>query len=529
MADDTVNKQKTILVTGATGYIGGRLIPHLLKSGYRVRVMSRNVRHLQGRSWQNKVDVVEADVLRPDTLATALEGVDIAYYLIHSISARANFAQRDAQAANNFGNAAKQASVDQIIYLGGLGQERDGLSDHLASRQEVGAILKQHVPNTTEFRAAMVIGAGSLSFEMMRYLTQRLPIMLCPSWLYTRTQPIAVRDVLSYLVAAAATPASKGEIIEIGGQDILTYRDMMARFARLRGLRRYMIPMPVLAPHFSGLWVHLTTPISYDIAQPLINSLSNEMVVTDNKAHRIFTGISPLSTEEALLRALDELDAQEVETTWTDSMAATWVTDEPYTFIEERGMFIEARNRTVKATPEKIFSTFSAIGGQQGWLYLDWLWRARGYMDRFVGGPGYRFGRRNPASLRVGDVLDFWRVEAIDPNRMLLLRAEMRLPGRGWLRFAIEPHKDGTSTLTQTAYYAPKGLFGFIYWYALFIAHKFIFDGMINQLVSLSESEEQEPASTQPSRRLYLAGVSASLTVALAIIAAAIINRRDNT
>jgi hypothetical protein len=291
-----------------------------------------------------------------------------------------------------------------------------------------------------------------------------------------------------------------------------------------------MIPVPLLAPQFSGLWVHLTTPVSYDISQPLINSLENEMIVTDKKAHRIFTDIAPLSYEEALLRALDELDAHEVETTWTDSMAATWDTDEPYTFVEERGMYIENRKRTVNATPEKIFNTLSTIGGQQGWLYLNWLWRTRGYMDRIMGGSGYRFGRRHPASLRVGDALDFWRVEAIEPNKMLLLRAEMMLPGRGWLRFEIEPQEDGTSQLTQTAYYAPIGLLGFLYWHSLFFVHKFIFDGMIDQLVALSQEKDtlDNAIIEKPTNRLIY--VAAIVPAVLGIIAGviALINRRQN-
>lgn len=482
-----MTEQLNILVTGATGYIGGRLIKPLLDKGHRVRVMSRNKSHLQGRSWLNHVEVGEGDVLDTNSLASILDGIDVAYYLIHSMGDSDKFAERDRLAAENFAKAATNANVKQIIYLGGLGVQSDDLSEHLESRQQVGNTLRQYHAHVTEFRAAMVIGAGSLSFEIIRNLTERLPVMVAPRWLYTRSQPIAIRDVLHYLTAAINEPSAFNQIVEIGGADILTYHDMILGYAAARDLKRLIIPVPVLTPHLSSYWVHLVTPVSADIVRPLILGLKNEMVVTNDQAKDLFPSIQPLDFSTALNQALDELDAHEVETSWTDSMSATWQDDEPYTFTQERGMLIERRVRRVDASPTDVYRAFTSLGGNTGWLYLNFLWRVRGWMDRFVGGPGYRRGRPQRDELRIGDALDFWRIEAIEPNQYLMLRAEMKLPGKGWLQFEVEPLDDGKSQLVQTAYFAPKGLFGYIYWYAIYILHKFIFDGMIDEVKSLAE------------------------------------------
>lgn len=480
-------EQLNILVTGATGYIGGRLVKPLLDAGHQVRVMSRKVSHLQGRSWLADVEIGQGDVLDAASLDPILAGIDVAYYLIHSMGDSDKFAERDRQAAENFAQAATDAGVKQIIYLGGLGEQSDNLSEHLASRQQVGDVLRQYHAAVTEFRAAMVIGAGSLSFEIIRNLTERLPIMIAPKWLYTRSQPIGIRDILHYLKAATNQPDTFGEIIEIGGADVLTYHDMILRYAEARDLHRMIIPVPVLTPHLSSYWVHLVTPVSADIVRPLILGLKNEMVVTDSKAYDLFPDIHPLDFRTALAESLDELDAKEVETSWTDSMSATWKDDEPYTFVEERGMLIERRVRQVDASPTDVYRAFTSLGGKTGWLYLNFLWRVRGWLDRFVGGPGYRRGRPQREQLRIGDALDFWRIEAIEPNKYLMLRAEMKLPGKGWLQFEVKPMENGLSQLVQTAYFAPKGLFGYVYWYAIYVLHKFIFDGMIERVKSLSE------------------------------------------
>lgn len=476
-----------ILVTGGTGYIGGRLIRPLLNQGYQLRVMTRNKSHLQGRSWVNEVAPVEGDVLERDSLISALEGIDVAFYLIHSMGDTAEFVERDRIAAENFAQEAERAGVRQIIYLGGLGNTDGTLSKHLSSRQQVGDVLRANHPNVTEFRAAMVVGAGSLSFEMVRNLTERLPIMIAPKWLYTRSQPIAISDVIQYLMVAIDKADTFNQIIEIGGKDILNYHTMITNYAKARDLKRYLIPIPLLTPHLSSYWVHMVTPVSANIIRPLVQGLKNEMIVTNTLAHDLFPDVQPLSFDEALANALDELDAHRVETSWTDSMAATWDQDEPYTFVEERGMLIERRVRTVDTPPSDVYKAFTSLGGQTGWLYLNYLWNIRGWMDRIIGGPGYRRGRPDRETLRIGDAVDFWRVEDLELNRRLLLRAEMKLPGRGWLQFEVNTDKNGQSRLVQTAYFAPKGLFGYIYWYSIFLLHKVIFDGIIDRLVLLAK------------------------------------------
>ena len=365
----------------------------------------------------------------------------------------------------------------------------------------MGEILREHHPGVTEFRAAMVIGSGSLSFEIVRNLTERLPLMIAPRWLYTRSQPIAIADVIAYLMAAIGRSDGYGQIIEIGGSDVLTYHDMIKSYAAARGLRRLIIPVPLLTPHLSSYWVHFVTPVSASIIRPLILGLRNEMVVTEDLAQHLFPDIQPLSFDDALHRALDELDAHEVETSWTDSMSATWEQEEPYTFVEERGMLIERRVRQVNAEPQDVYVAFTSLGGQTGWLYMNSLWRLRGIMDRFVGGPGYRRGRPDRVDLRIGDALDFWRVEAIQPGHMMRLRAEMKMPGKGWLQYVVNSMGQGKSELVQTAYFAPKGLWGYVYWYSIFFIHRLIFDGLIDQIVAKVESEttlKKKEAVDQP-------------------------------
>ncbi len=508
--------QEKILVTGATGYIGGRLVPCLLENNYQVRVMTRDARHMQGRSWLRSVEVMEADVLKPETLEAALEGIDMAYYLVHNMSDHEDFSDRDSRAAQNFAEVAQKQGVNRIIYLGGLGQEDQDLSEHLESRHQVGQLLGSAGVPVTEFRAAVVVGSGSSSFEMVRYLTERLPMMIAPEWVYTRTQPISIRDVLNYLVAALETPESTGEVIEIGGADVIAYKEMIMTYADKRDLNRYMLRVPFFTPRLSSYWVHLFTPVPHTLVRPLVESLRHEMVVTNDRARQIFPEIEPVGYDTAVDRALDALQADQVETTWTDSMASTWEEEEPYTFVDERGMLIERRKRTVQASPEKIYRAFTQLGGENGWLYLNWLWRLRGRIDRWLGGPGYRRGRRSPDSLRVGDTLDFWRVEAIKPDRMMRLRAEMKTGGRAWLQYNVEPQENGQSKLVQTAYFAPHGLTGNLYWVAMFIPHLFIFDGMIDKIVA--EAEDKPHSPTEFSDVRFLAGSLGMLTAAVLAI-----------
>ena len=460
-----------ILVTGATGYVGGRLVPRLLASGYRVRVLARDARRLQGRSWSAQVDIVQGDVLAPETLPAAMAGVWAAYYLIHSMSDSADFHQRDLVAARNFGQAARQAGVERIIYLGGLGDPSADLSRHLRSRLETGDALRESGVPVTEFRAAVIVGSGSISFEMIRYLTERLPAMICPRWVYTRTQPIAIRNVLDYLAAALATPASAGRIVEIGGAEVVTYADMMLGYAEVRGLRRWLVPVPVLTPRLSSYWVHVVTPIPAAIARPLIAGLHNEVIVRDHAAPSLFPDIQPMDYKTAVARALERLNAGGVETAWSDALASSQG-DAPTVMLKtHEGMILERRQRVVNAPPEAVYAIFASLGGDRGWRYFNWAWHLRGALDRLVGGVGFRRGRRHPSELRVGDAVDFWRAEVVEPDHLLRLRAEMKVPGRAWLQFEAEEQTPGRSLLIQTAFFAPKGLSGLLYWYLLYPLH----------------------------------------------------------
>jgi uncharacterized protein YbjT (DUF2867 family) len=392
-----------------------------------------------------------------------------------------DFHQRDLTAARNFSAAAQTQSVQQIIYLGGLGDPATDLSRHLQSRQQTGEALREAGVPVTEFRAGVIVGSGSISFEMIRYLTERIPIMICPRWVFTRIQPISIRDTLDYLLAALQTPASMGRIIEIGGSDVLTYGEMITRYARVRGLRRTLIPVPVLTPRLSSYWVHWMTPIPSDIARPLIEGLRNETVVRDDTAQQVFPGIHPMGYEAAVRLALQNLQASAVETSWSDALVSSQPQREPTILTTQEGMIIEQRQRIVNASPQATFRAFSGLGGERGWLYFNWAWRLRGILDRIVGGVGFRRGRRHPDEVRVGDAVDFWRVEAVEDNRLLRLRAEMKVPGLAWLQFAAEPINGGQTRLTQTAFFAPKGLLGWLYWYGLYPIHSLVFSGLVRK------------------------------------------------
>jgi uncharacterized protein YbjT (DUF2867 family) len=466
-----------ILVVGASGYIGGRLAALLQARGHDLVLMSRDARPLAARF--PEAQVVAADLLDPATLPRALEGIEVAYYLAHSMGAgERGFAERDRQAARNFAQAAGRAGVSRIVYLGGLGDDSADLSHHLASRQETGAELAAHGVQVTEFRAAVIIGSGSASFEILRHLTERLPIMITPRWVGTRCQPIGIRDVLDYLVGALDHPEVSG-VVEIGGPDVLSYGDMMRGYARLRGLRRLMIPVPVLTPRLSSYWVNLFSPVPATIARPLIEGLRNEVVVRDPRPAAAF-GLHPLPYAEALERAVDRTGRHDVESTWFDAFAARDKRSLS-SLSSSEGMIVERRQRTVAATPEQVFAEVERVGGDAGWPHANLLWRVRGLMDRALGGVGMRLGRRHPDHLRVGDALDFWRVEEVRRPALLRLRAEMKVPGRAWLQYEVEPDGGG-SRLVQTAFFEPKGLPGLAYWYVLYPVHGRIFQGMVRRL-----------------------------------------------
>jgi uncharacterized protein YbjT (DUF2867 family) len=480
-----------VLVTGATGYVGGRLVPRLLEKGRAVRCLVRDPRRLQGRTWRERVEVATGDVLAPETLGAALAGVDAAYYLVHSMAAGHGFHRRDVEAARAFGHAAARAGVRRIVYLGGLGDPASDLSRHLRSRQETGAALRESRVPVTEFRAAVVVGAGSISFEMIRYLAERLPVMVCPRWVFTRVQPIAVADLLDYLVAALDEPGSSGRGIEVGGADVQTYGSMMLGYARARGLRRWLLPVPVLTPRLSSYWVHLVTPIPGAVARPLIEGLRNETVVRDRAAAELFPRITPVDYETAVRRAVAQLEGGSVETAWSDALVTSQGDRAPVLLTVQEGLQLERRQLFVRAPPAVLFTTVAGLGGSRGYLVDEWAWELRGALDRLAGGVGLRRGRRHPDELRVGDALDFWRVEAVEPERLLRLRAEMRVPGRAWLQFEIAPEQGG-SRLVQTAFFAPRGLPGLAYWYALYPLHGHIFSGMIRALARDAEARESD-------------------------------------
>ncbi len=476
-----------VLVTGVTGYIGGRLVPALIDAGHTVRCFVRDPERIAGRF--PNAEVACGDVFDRDQLRKALDKCDVAYYLIHSMSEdRRDFSARDREAAKTFGEVAKACGVQRIVFLGGLG--RDGgktkLSKHLRSRHETGENLRAGGVPVTEFRAAIIVGSGSVSFEMLRYLTERLPVMLAPKWVRTRCQPISIREVLAYLVAALRVPESAGRIVEIGGADVLEYGEMMLRYAKLRGLKRKIIIVPYFSPQLSAHWIHIVTPIPRSIARPLIEGLFNEVVVRDDSAKQLFADIHPVGYDEAVLRALDRYKTTGPETTWFDAFDVRTLPGE-FTGVEE-GMLIDRRERTSRAPASAVFKAFSSLGGRKGWLYGDWLWELRGAMDRLVGGIGTRRGRRSQTDLRVGDAVDFWRVEAYRPNELLRLRAEMKLPGYAWLQFEALPAADGHTQLRQTAFFEPRGIFGFAYWYAVLPFHEFIFGNMATRLVRDAES-----------------------------------------
>ena len=483
-----------ILLTGATGYLGGRLAPRLLNRGYHVRCLVRDPDRLHGYEWEDQVEIVQGDVLKPDTLPSAMEGVDTAYYLIHSMAAGPGFAERDRRAAANFGRAAKVAGVQRVIYLGGIDPGGDETSDHLQSRIETGDVLRETGPPLTEFRAAVIVGSGSASFELIRHLTERLPVMITPKWVRTRSQPIAIRDVLCYLIDCLRISETEGRIIEIGGPEILTYEDMFRIYAEVRGLKRWVVDVPFLTPNLSSLWAGLVTPISPALARPLIKGLGSEVLVTDPSGMALFN-VEPIPYEAAVRLALARFRSDEVETSWSSALSSSQGDNVVSEMTSEEGMISDRRRLTVNASPESVFAVIKAIGGQSGWLYGNPLWHIRGLLDQLVGGPGLRRGRRNRSTIRVGEAIDFWRVEELEENRLLRLRAEMKVPGRAWLQFEVEPESEGDTTyscVTQTAFYEPKGLFGVLYWYALVPVHPSIFQGMIEELGRRAEALETE-------------------------------------
>ncbi len=513
MTDTDTERAPLVLVTGVTGYIGGRLVPRLLDAGYRVRVMARNSRRLGDREWFDRVEVVEADAGVRDEVTEALQGVDVAYYLIHALGTGRRFASRDRHTARTFSSAAREAGVGRIVYLGGLHPEHEELSDHLDSRKEVGEILLASGVPTTALQAAVIIGSGSASFEMLRYLTERLPIMVTPRWVRTRIQPIAVRDVLHYLVGSASMPRDVNRAFDIGGPDVLTYKQMMDEYARVSGLPpRRIVPVPVLTPRLSSHWVQVVTPVPNSIARPLVDSLVHEVVCSEHDIAEYVPDPDGGLTgfRRALELALVRVQELEVVTSWR-SAATTGAPSDPLPSDPEwagGSLYVDDRSTVVHAAPEALWSVIEGIGGQHGWYSWSFGWSIRGLMDRLAGGPGLRRGRRHPYDLSVGDALDWWRVEEIEDEHLLRLRAEMRLPGLAWLELIIDHDAEAGeygTVFRQRALFHPRGLAGHAYWFAVSPFHNVVFGAMQREIARAAEevarSGEEPRWKPSPTKR----------------------------
>lgn len=482
-----------ILLTGATGYVGGRLLQVLEQRGDRIRCLARRPEILLSKVTAD-TEVVAGDVLDRESLGPALDGVKVAYYLIHSMGATGSFEESDRIGARNFAEMAAAAGVERIIYVGGLGDENEELSSHLRSRQEVGQILRESGVPVIEFRASIVIGSGSLSFEMIRSLVERLPIMITPKWVMRSAQPIAIEDLIAYLIGAIDLPVSESQLFEIGGADQVSYAEIMRVYAKCRGLRIRMIPVPVLTPYLSSLWLGLVTPLYARVGRKLIQSIVHSTVVSDTRALKVFD-IQPMGIEAAVRRALDNEEKEFAETRWSDSLSSSGKIPS-WTGVRFGTRLVDARTIQVARPPAIAFQPIQRIGGDTGWYACNWLWHLRGFLDLLVGGVGMRRGRSHAETLRVGDTVDFWRVEAYEPEHRLRLVAEMKLPGRAWLEFEVN-EDDTNSTIHQTAIYDPIGLLGRIYWYAVCPLHHFVFSGMIHRIAEAAlEVDDSHSASS---------------------------------
>lgn len=488
-----IDSDKLILITGATGYVGGRLLKRLEQDGFRIRCMARRPENLRGRI-EASTEVVAADGQDPESLRNALNGVHTAYYFIHAMGTNQDFEEEDRRIANNFAAAAKQADVQRIIYLGGLGDEDEELSQHLRSRQEVGRILKSSGAEVIEFRASIVIGSGSLSFDLVRTLTRKLPIMLWPKWVSTKASPIAVEDLLEYLTEVLDHAPGESRIYEIGGPDQVSYGEIMQEYARQRNLRRLAIPVPFLSPHLSSLWLGLVTPVYARIGRKLIESLRNPTVVTNDHALRDFR-VRPRGVSEAIERALVNENQEIALTRWSDSLSSGGPIKN-WGGTKFRNRLVDSRTRTIHVSAAQAFAPIQRIGGDTGWYWGNWLWRLRGFLDLMVGGVGLRRGRRHPVDLSVGEALDFWRVEIFDPPHRLRLAAEMKLPGRAWLEFEVTEQSPHQSVIRQTAEFDPVGLLGLAYWYSVWPLHQFVFNGMLNNIGDAAESQRDTEGSS---------------------------------
>ena len=477
-----------ILLTGATGYVGGRLLRSLRAAGHRVRCLARRPEYLASQV-DEQVEVVRGDVLDAASLGRALDGVGVAYYLVHSMGRGKDFEAADRQAARFFAQTARERGVGRVIYLGGLADTSERLSPHLRSRHEVGEILRQSAVQVIELRASVVLGSGSLSFEMLRALVERLPVMVTPRWVKVLAQPIAINDLLAYLTAALELDTDRSRIFEIGGEDRVSYGDMMREYARLRGLRRVMIPVPVLTPWLSSLWLGLVTPLYARVGRKLIESICHPSIVTETSALEAFD-VRPRSCRQALEAALRNEDQELAATRWSDALSSSG-RDPHWGGERVGGRLVDSRCVDVAVPPEVAFRPIRRIGGRNGWYYGNWLWRLRGFIDLLFGGVGVRRGRRDPDELRVGDAVDWWRVEEFRPAGRLRLVAEMKVPGRAWLEFEVRGEGE-SATIRQTAVFDSSGLLGLLYWYGIYPVHAVVFRGMLRGIARQAEAEASQ-------------------------------------
>jgi uncharacterized protein YbjT (DUF2867 family) len=477
-----MNPDGLILVTGANGYIGGCLVPRLLEKGYRVRCLTRNPAKLENRSWYSRVEIIQGDIITCNTLDQALQSVAASYYLVHNMASGYRYPERDILAATNFGSAAGRAGVEHIIYLGGLADPEADISSHMRSRLQTGERLREGGVPVTEFRASMIIGAGSISFEMIRFLTEQIPIMIGPRWFHNFAQPIAIENVLDYLLAALVTLGCRNQVFEIGGKDLITYAEAIQIYARMRGLKRGLVVLPGMPLELMVMGVDRLTPVPANIARPLIDGMRSNSIVKNDAAARVFPEVKPIDYRQAISTALSKLSPALIEPVWENCPDSVKI-------FKHAGFLINSQQLMAEAGPDDIYRVLTGLGGKSGWLYLNSLWRLRGLLDRLVRGPGMR--GREAGEMSAGYTIDFYRVEALEPGKLFRLQAELKAPGAGWMEWRIKPQPGGITALLQIAYFAPKGMAGFIYWYFLYPVHRLVFTGLIKGIVRRAIEHQQ--------------------------------------